>query len=122
MMHIMILPFRDANIPMWKNPDLILDYASFWSRRDLFHTYTIPALPAESIAKYELGLSSCAKRIEGNRSREAAQRIIQNLQVLLSFIIIVCCTFLSLDTKHTIHTTLYVFKLFFPLSMQNFSV
>jgi hypothetical protein len=77
-----MLSSRDANIPMWKDPDLVLDYASFWSRRDLFQAYVIPAVPAENIAKYELGLSSSAKRIEGNRSRERAQQIFHNLQVL----------------------------------------
>jgi hypothetical protein len=67
---------------MWRDPNLVLDYASFWSRRDLFEPYVIPAVPAENIAKYELGLSSSTKRIEGNRSRERALQIFHNLQVV----------------------------------------
>jgi hypothetical protein len=78
----LLLYYRDANIPMWRDPDLVLDYAGFWSRRDLFAPYVIPAIPAENVAKYELGLSSSAKRIEGNRSRERAEQILRNLKVL----------------------------------------
>jgi hypothetical protein len=92
-----MLPARDANIAMWRDPDLTLDYASFWSRRDLFHPYKIPALPAESIAKYELGISSSAKRILGNRSRERAEQILHNLQVLLHLKDSVQLSFLCID-------------------------
>jgi hypothetical protein len=72
---------NDENIPMWKNPDLVLDYQQFWSRNHLFAAYVVPKVPDESIRQYEHGLQSCAPRIEGNRPRQVAERIIQNNQV-----------------------------------------
>ena len=71
---------RDANIPMWRNPHLVLDYANFWSRNDVFVPYTIPALTAESVAKYQQGLASSVKHIEAMRTRERAKQIISSLQ------------------------------------------
>jgi hypothetical protein len=71
---------RVANIPMWRNPLLVLDYATFWSRRDIFVPYSVPALTADCIAKYEQGLAASVNRIEGMRTVQRAKQIITSLQ------------------------------------------
>jgi hypothetical protein len=72
---------NDENIPIWKNPDLVLDYANFWSQNHLFQPYKIPQVPEDSIRQYEHGLRACSPRIEGNRPRLVAAEIIANNQV-----------------------------------------
>jgi hypothetical protein len=93
---------RDANIPMWKDPDLVLDYRNFWSQTHLFCPYVVPRVSDDSIAQYELGLSSCIERIEGNRPRHVAEQIISNNKV---------CSIFSKLEKHYI-----TFKLLFFVS------
>jgi hypothetical protein len=74
-------------MPIWKNPDLVLDYHQFWSQNHLFSPYVVPKVPDDSIGQYEHGLRSCAPRIEGNRPRHLAAGIIANNQVSLMFLI-----------------------------------
>jgi hypothetical protein len=66
---------------MWKDDDLVLDYANFWSQKHLFHDYVVPPLPPNSIAQYQKGLESCTARIEGCRTRARAEAIIQTISV-----------------------------------------
>jgi hypothetical protein len=46
---------EDANIPLWKNENLVLGYNSFWAKKDVFKPYKVPALTADSIQNYEKG-------------------------------------------------------------------
>jgi hypothetical protein len=72
---------RKENIPIWKNPDLVLDYHNFWSQNHLFAPYLVPQVSDDTIKQYEHGLRSCSPRIEGNRPRHVAAGIIANNQV-----------------------------------------
>jgi hypothetical protein len=72
---------RDRNIPMWKDPNLILDYENFWSQNELLKDYVVPKVVETSIAQYEKGLEVCIPRIEGCRTRQRAKEIIGALKV-----------------------------------------
>ena len=40
---------RDEDIRIWKNPFLVLDYKTFWSRNELFQPYVVKAASLETI-------------------------------------------------------------------------
>lgn len=48
---------------------------------DCQQNYNVPAVSEDTINKYELGLSSCMRRIQSTRSPERAEEIVSNLQV-----------------------------------------
>ena len=48
---------------------------------DYQQNYNVPAVSEDTINKYELGLSSCMRRIQSTRSPERAEEIVSNLQV-----------------------------------------
>jgi hypothetical protein len=85
---------------MWKDPNLILDYASFWSQKALFSDYVIPAVPESSLSQYEKGLQACIPRIEGCRTRERAAQIICTLKVIIHFQLTMCVSLKSLVMQY----------------------
>jgi hypothetical protein len=69
---------------MWKDEDLILNYSNFWSQKQLFADYIVPAAPETSIAQYQKGLECCIDRIEGCRTRTRAEAIIKTISVSIT--------------------------------------
>jgi hypothetical protein len=68
-------------VPIWKDPNLVLDYHSFWNRPELFADYVVQPQPPDIIAKYRQSLMACTKRIQLTRTPERATQIIQTLEV-----------------------------------------
>jgi hypothetical protein len=67
-------------VPIWKDPNLVLDYHSFWNKPELFVDYVVQPQPADVIAKYKQSLMACTKRIQLTRTPERAAQIIQTLE------------------------------------------
>ena len=51
------------DIPLFKDPLMVLDYASFWNRPDTFPDYVFEAQSTETIAKLQSGLHACSAKI-----------------------------------------------------------
>ena len=71
---------ENALIPLWKDPNLVLNYESFWSQKHLWRPYVAKAVSPEAIRNYELSLAACTPRIQVLQ-QEHSQEIIDNIQV-----------------------------------------
>ena len=87
---------ENTDIPLWKDPALVLNFDNFWQHQLQFVDYVVPSLTPDAISKYELGLSSCTRRIQNTRNPERAVEILETLQVS------VCCCVLNCNTNQNI--------------------
>ena len=81
------------DIPLFKDPLMVLDYASFWNRPDTFPAYVVEAQSTETIAKLQSGLDACSAKISRTRTAE----------VMLKLIHISSYTFRLQKTVHYFH-------------------
>ena len=73
---------EDAIIPLWKDENLVLDYKTFWGRKDIWKPYVTKAVSEEAIRNYETSLQACTPRIR-IMAEDRADNIIENIQVVL---------------------------------------
>ena len=71
---------EDATIPLWKDPNLVLDYDSFWNQKHLWRPYVTKAISDEAVRNYEVSLEACTPRIQ-LLQEERSEEIIANIQV-----------------------------------------
>ena len=71
---------EDSTIPIWKDPNLVLNYDTFWSQKDLWKPYIAKPAGDDAIRNYEISLAACTPRIQ-LLNEERAHEIIGNLQV-----------------------------------------
>ena len=70
----------DADIPLWKDPMLVLNYEKFWSTaRESFAAYKVKAASEETIRNFSTCITSCSARIQRERDPERAAEILRNL-------------------------------------------
>jgi hypothetical protein len=69
---------------LWKDPLLLLDYKNFWSKDHLFKPYVVPPASETAIKNHEIGLASCAIRIDRERSADRAREIMDALHNVLN--------------------------------------
>ena len=70
----------DSVIPLWKDENLLLDYQSFWAKKEIWRPYIAKALTEEAVRNYELSLAACTPRIQ-IIAEERAEEILNNIQV-----------------------------------------
>jgi hypothetical protein len=75
---------QDRDIQLWKDPLLRLDYTNFWSQDHLFQPYIVRAATEDAIRNHQTCLTSCAARIERERTAERAREIMTALHNVLN--------------------------------------
>lgn len=70
----------DTVIPLWKDENLLLDYQSFWGKKEIWKPYVSKAVSEEAIRNYEMSLAACTPRIQ-ILAEERAEEIVGNIQV-----------------------------------------
>lgn len=70
---------EDKDIPLWRDPHLLLDYETFWNQIGLFPPYRVPAASDEALRNMRQCVVSCTPRIYRERTEERAEEIIQAL-------------------------------------------
>ena len=76
---------HNHDIPIWKDEDLLLDYANFWAPHNrALRDYVANCASDDAIRNFRICLTSSRNRIINTRQPEEAARILHNLQVVFT--------------------------------------
>ena len=76
---------HNHDIPIWKDEDLLLDYANFWAPHNrALRDYIANCASDDAIRNFRICLTSSRNRIINTRQPEDAARILHNLQVVFT--------------------------------------